>query len=302
MENLGQTITDYRKKLNLTQKDLGEKLNVSPQAVSKWENGQAEPDASTIIKLCEIFKISTDELLGNTPPAEEVAAATVAEAPAAEAPAPQPQIIRETVVEQKIIAGYCEMCKKPVEPGKSVIISGHGGVQHLYCRECNEKRIKAERHAYHSSEYNDYKREIKRSLIFGPLIGAGATLLFCIVFMLIVKLDPLWMAAVLAVGVFVGWTAFGIQVFWEDSVVTDIFFFFLKSFKMPGVIFTLDIDGLIFLILVKIGGAILGAILSVIVFIFGLFFTPVASVFILPFAAIKRAFEGNKLKKAATEE
>ncbi len=300
MEDLGKTITEYRKKLNMTQKDLGERLNVSAQAVSKWENGQAEPDASTLKKLSEIFEISTDELLGITPPADETtdetaAAAAVTATAAAEAPAPQPQIIRETVVQQKIINGYCEVCQKPVGPNEYVVTGGGRTAQHIYCNDCNKKRI----HAYHVSEYEDYKRQNKRSLIFGPLIAAGVTLLFCIVFMVIVKLNPLWAAALVAVGVFIGWLAFGIQVFWEDSVVTDIFFFFFKSFKMPGVIFTLDVDGLLFLLFVKIGGAILGAILSVLVFLFGLMFTPVASIFILPFAAIKRSFEGRQLKKAA---
>ncbi|MDE6691731.1 MAG: helix-turn-helix transcriptional regulator [Clostridia bacterium] len=286
-------MTDYRKKLNLTQKDLGEKLNVSPQAVSKWENGQAEPDASTIIKLCEIFRISTDELLGNTPPAEE--AAVTAAAPVAEAPAPAPQIVRETVVEQKIINGYCEDCKKPVGPGEYVVTGGGRTSQHIYCNECNKKRI----HASNVSAYAEFKRQNKKSLILGSLIALGVTALFCVVFMVIVKLDPMWVTALLAVGVFIGWLAFGIQVFWEDSVVLDIFTFFLKSFSFPGVIFTLDLDGIIFLILVKIGGAIICAILSVIVFLFGLLFTPVASVFILPFAAIKRGLEGRKLKADA---
>ena len=288
MENLGQTITDYRKKLNLTQKDLGEKLNVSAQAVSKWENGQAEPDASTIIKLCEIFKISTDELLGNTPPASEAAATAVAEAPA-------PQIVRETVVEQKIINGYCEDCKKPVGPGEYVVTGGGRSIQHIYCNECNQKRI----HANNLYEYSEFKRQNKKSLILGLLIALGATALFCVLFMVIIKLHPLWGTALLAVGVFIGWGAFGIQVFWEDSVVLDIFTFFLKSFSFPGVIFTLDLDGILFLIFVKLLGAIICTLLSVIVFLFGLLFTPVASVFILPFAAIKRAVEGKKLKAAA---
>lgn len=290
MENLGQTITEQRKKLNMTQKELGDKLNVSAQAVSKWENGQAEPDASTIIKLCEIFRISTDELLGNTPPVSEVAATAVTEAPA-----PAPQVVRETVVEQKIINGYCEDCKKPVGPGEYVVTGGGRSLQHIYCNECNAKRI----HASHVSAYAEFQRENRKSLILGTLIAAGVTLLFCIAFMVIVKLQPLWGTALLAVGVFIGWLAFGIQVFWEDSVVLDIFTFFLKSFTFPGVIFTLDLDGIIFLILVKIGGAIICAILSVIFFLFGLLFTPVASVFILPFAAIKRGVEGNRLKRDA---
>lgn len=290
MEDLGKTITEYRKKLNMTQKDLGEKLNVSAQAVSKWENGQAEPDASTLKKLGEIFKISTDELLGITPPADETAAAAVIEMPA-----PEPRIIERTVVQQKIINGYCETCNKPVGPNEYVVTGGGRTAQHIYCNECNKKRI----HASHVAEYYDFKNENKRSLIFGPLIALGATALFCIIFMVIVKFEPLWATGLIAAGVFIGYLAFGIQVFWEDSVVLDIFLFFFKSFKLPGVIFTLDLDGLIFLILVKLGGAIITGLLSVLVFLFGLFFTPVASVFILPFAAIKRGVEASRLKEAA---
>ena len=86
--------------------------------------------------------------------------------------------------------------------------------------------------------------------------------------------------------------------FW-DGVVTDIFFFFLKSFKMPGVIFTLDIDGLLFLIFVKLFGALLSVFLSVIFFLIGLIITPLVSIVIFPFALIKRITEGKKLKAQA---
>lgn len=288
MENIANNIAEYRRKMNLTQKDLGDMLNISPQAVSKWENGQAEPDTSTIKRLCQIFKITTDELLGLAEPAQETAAATaVAEQPA------QPAQTVQQIVEQKIINGYCETCRKPVGPGEYVVTGGGRTTQHVYCNGCNAKRLQAEC----EGRYAEYKRQNKKSVILGTLIGLGAAAIFCILFMLIVKMEPLWATALVAVGVFIGYTAFGIQVFWEDSVVPDVFCFFLKSFRMPGVIFTLDIDGIIFLILVKVLGAILGAILSVLVFIFGLFFTPVASIFILPFAAIKRALEGRQLKK-----
>lgn len=293
MENLGQTITDYRKKLNLTQKDLGEKLNVSPQAVSKWENGQAEPDASTIIKLCEIFKISTDELLGNTPPADEVAA-TAAAVPVAETPAPQ--IVRETVVEQKIINGYCERCKKPVGPNEYVVEHhGRGGnIQHIYCNKC-----KAEMDATHRRyEYSEHKRATVKSLIWGGVAGVIALVLALVGLLVGVPDFPKAAAVVIAVIAGVAFFSFVMQMFW-DGVVNDMFFFFLKSFKMPGVIFTLDLDGIIFLILVKIGGAILSVFLSVIFFLIGMIITPLGSILILPFAAIARSVEAKKLKTAA---
>lgn len=289
MENLGQTITDYRKKLNLTQKDLGEKLNVSPQAVSKWENGQAEPDASTIKKLCEIFKISTDELLGNTPPADEVAATTVAEAPA-------PQIVRETVVEQKIINGYCEKCKKTVGPGEYVVehYGRVGNIQHIYCNKCKAEMDSAHRRY----EYSEHKHATVKSIIWGGVAGVIALVLALIGLLVGAPDFPKGAAVVIAVIAGVAFFSFVMQMFW-DGVVNDMFFFFLKSFKMPGVIFTLDLDGIIFLILVKLGGAILGAILSVIFFLIGMIITPLGSLLILPFAAIARSVEAKKLKTAA---
>ena len=294
MENLGQTITEYRKKRNLTQKDLGEKLNVSPQAVSKWENGQAEPDASTIKKLCEIFKISTDELLGNTPPADEVAA-TVA-VPVAEAPAPAPQIIRETVVEQKIINGYCERCKKPVGPNEYVVEHhGRGGnIQHIYCKKCKaEMEASERRHAYSS-----HKSATIKSIIWGGVAGVIALVLALVALLVGDPSFPKAAAVVIALIAGVAFFSFIMQMFW-DGVVNDMFFFFLKSFKMPGVIFTLDLNGIIFLLLVKIGGAILGVFLSVIFFLIGMIITPLGSILILPFAAIARSVEAKKLKAAA---
>lgn len=57
----GQRIAQLRKNANLTQAQLGEKLNVSAQAVSKWEHSQSEPDLTTIRNMCALFGISTDE-------------------------------------------------------------------------------------------------------------------------------------------------------------------------------------------------------------------------------------------------
>lgn len=47
----GQKITQLRKNANMTQAQLGDALNVSAQAVSKWEHNLAEPDLSTIKKI-----------------------------------------------------------------------------------------------------------------------------------------------------------------------------------------------------------------------------------------------------------
>ena len=66
MKNIGEIICKHRKLKNLTQEELGNKLFVSKQAVSKWENGRTLPDLDTIQKLMKILEIDSCEVLGGT--------------------------------------------------------------------------------------------------------------------------------------------------------------------------------------------------------------------------------------------
>lgn len=63
-EMLGRIISAARKQKNLSQKELGDLLNVSNKAVSKWENGEATPRQETLIKLCDILELNKTEILG----------------------------------------------------------------------------------------------------------------------------------------------------------------------------------------------------------------------------------------------
>lgn len=60
----GNIIKDLRTKHNLTQERLSELLNISPQAVSRWETGAAMPDISLLPPLANLFGVTTDYLLG----------------------------------------------------------------------------------------------------------------------------------------------------------------------------------------------------------------------------------------------
>lgn len=66
---LGGRIAELRKNKNMTQEALAEMMDVSPQAVSKWENDISCPDINSLPKLSEILDCSLDFLLGkNTSP------------------------------------------------------------------------------------------------------------------------------------------------------------------------------------------------------------------------------------------
>jgi len=60
---IGKFIAECRKKQNLTQMQLAERLNVTDRAVSKWECGKAMPDTSIMLDLCAILGISVNDLL-----------------------------------------------------------------------------------------------------------------------------------------------------------------------------------------------------------------------------------------------
>lgn len=62
-ETIGNRISKYRKARSMTQEDLANKLGVSSQAVSKWENDASCPDISLLPQLCKILGITSDELL-----------------------------------------------------------------------------------------------------------------------------------------------------------------------------------------------------------------------------------------------
>ena len=60
---LGEKIKDLRKKANISQEDLAEKVGVSRQAVTKWEKDLGLPDIENLKSIASLFNISIDELL-----------------------------------------------------------------------------------------------------------------------------------------------------------------------------------------------------------------------------------------------
>lgn len=64
-KSFGQIIRQLRRDRNLTQEELAEQLNISAQAVSKWENDISLPDISQLVPIANFFDVTTDALLGH---------------------------------------------------------------------------------------------------------------------------------------------------------------------------------------------------------------------------------------------
>lgn len=60
---LGERLYELRRKKNLSQEEMAEKLGVSRQTISKWETNQSQPDFDKIIPICQLYDISSEELL-----------------------------------------------------------------------------------------------------------------------------------------------------------------------------------------------------------------------------------------------
>ena len=68
---IGNQIKQLRQRRGVTQEDLAEHLGVTPQAVSKWETGEASPDILLLPKLAAVLETTTDHLLGCTESSKE---------------------------------------------------------------------------------------------------------------------------------------------------------------------------------------------------------------------------------------
>ena len=84
---LGQRIQELRKQQNLSQEELGTRLGVSRQAVSRWEMDGAVPDVDKLIAMSKLFSVTLNDLLGveapgggtETPEAEQAALCSLLE-------------------------------------------------------------------------------------------------------------------------------------------------------------------------------------------------------------------------------
>lgn len=101
---IGPKIKEFRNKAGLTQKDLADQLHVTYQAVSRWENGDAEPSIETLKEMCVILNCSIEELF---------------EMEKKEEPKGEEKITvvdKIAVQEPKPILGVCEQCNHPIYP------------------------------------------------------------------------------------------------------------------------------------------------------------------------------------------
>lgn len=271
---IGKQIKEQRTKAGLTQKQLAEKLFVTAQAVSRWESDEVEPSLDTVIKMADIFKISVDEMIGN------------------EAPVPKKIIEKEYVYKapEKPVLAVCVECNRAIY-NPSEIIRKKGTQSHVYCLDCEIKRLTQEK-----------ERKIRRSLSCRKesfwVAGTVAVLaMACGIAAAIYTGYYLSILSVIIIAIMI-FTFISCLILpnnWIGEVVITIVSWSVR--KMPGLIFSLDLDGIIWFITVKLTLAILGFIISALVFLLAITVGAILSVFVYPFAIRKNILHPEIITK-----
>lgn len=134
-ETMGAIIARKRKELGLTQEQLANALNISYQAVSKWENELSSPDISTLPLLADLFGIKIDELFGREAPQAPVAEDRALEPTPAEAtdgvelPWPDDDTLHAVLFEGRRLLAHTEAEGQPITLH---IEGGAGNVQSAF--------------------------------------------------------------------------------------------------------------------------------------------------------------------------
>ena len=63
-QEFGERLRTFRKQKRMTQKQIGERIDISNATISSWEDGTKTPNVLSIIALCEAFDLSLDDLVG----------------------------------------------------------------------------------------------------------------------------------------------------------------------------------------------------------------------------------------------
>lgn len=264
MRQYGKIIAQLRREHNMTQAELGAKLNVTYQAVSKWENDQSQPDFATMAQIAELFHVPLTIFLGGEEKETAVAAA------AAESAEP--------------VLGYCTVCGNAVRQDN---VAQQRPV--LICKDCVEadarRKEEEARAAEQQKEWQEQGRKLankrtrNRGLIWGAVIALVVMILVAVFYAIGGGTAGAGIVAVLITGIFV--YTFSSQMFW-GGFIFETCLFGGKIIGTPGIIFSFDLDGFIFLIVMKV----IFALLKLFIFLITFVFFAIVSILLSPFTFV----------------
>lgn len=285
----GQKLKKLRIEANITQKGLADELHVTFQTISKWESDINEPDFSTLKAIAKIFQRPIEYFFD-----EEEKAAEVTEKV-------QNILVVEEAATTKAKLGNCRDCGSELFDNDKIHIIeriSSSGLKEMVtiCDDCFNK---------HEQEIDRRVKEVKesmKSISRRKKVGTGPfhkitnrndskPLIWSIVIGIAVLIATLIICIVNYSSVGIGWTI-GAPLLAGYGVTTTIYCIFTVSYvsevfmsvagwsiKFPGLIFTFDLDGIMWLIGMKILFGFLGILFGIGVFLFALGLSMILSFF-----------------------
>ncbi len=252
----GQKIKHLRTKANLTQKELAEKMNVTFQTISKWESDTNEPDIESIRRLSNVLGCSI-EYLFNQEDEEEKIQPKEEEIPKEEEK--KEEIIPAPIVETTAIEPNKEEKKEEEHP----LLKSEGKILKPQSKQ---------------KQSHFMKRDDHKVFIWSIVVAAASFIISLVCFIVYRQYIPIpW----IVIGpILIAYIVLAdIYCIFSDTYISEIFLTIAtKSIHFPGLIFSWSLDGIAWLIGMKILFAILGFLASIAIVGFALFLASILAI------------------------
>ena len=293
---LGKKLKNLRIEKGLTQKDLADQLHVTFQTVSKWENDENEPDVATLRELARLYGCSLDYLLSEDDTVAKHKVETVEQSqPVNLAPAAP-----NTAADDVKLCAYCHKgVLKSIAVSKNYVqmsdrhgrharhvVSTETRYYHPSCLKKLEDEIEA-----NEKKRKDEKASKAKKRIFGWSIAMGivAFVVPLIIFLAVPAcreaINPglsVLYSFLISLGVFTD-----LYCILSGSYIGEVFVAVSGlSIKFPGIIFSWDIDGVIWAISMKILFAILGFLGGIAILLLAIVISAALAIVSFPFVLI----------------
>ena len=265
---IGNKIKELRTKEGLTQKELADKLYVSYQAVSRWENNEVEPSIQTVKQIAQIFNVSLDYILENEHLEE--------------------QVVKEPEVIVKHTIGVCKYCEKVIDDANDFVKKTHyyrsGPHEAYYHKKCYEKM----KCSWKDESMTKVEGRRKKAITFGIIISIIVTSIVIATGINNKQYYLLYASPLIAYASF----ALCACLILDNSFIGDMVLriFSWGFFKMPGIIFSFDINGIVAFILIKLTLFIIALMIALSFGVLAIGLGLLLAIFAFPFA-MRKSFD-----------
>ena len=269
---LGKKLALQRKAIGLSQEEVALKVRVTTKTLADWENNIGEPSIQNLKELASLFDTSIDDLL-DTGLGDDDDAIGYCKGCGI--------LINEKNLGEKTPTVLCRRC---VEVKKAQ--QRRAEMEERAIKERQEKAARAKRLAQYNA-LRDRRRTIRKKKNTSFFVAALPTLLW--IALLVYTLNESYNQSWLIVGSVIAYSIFSLValLFYDGPIRDFLVYMFTASIKWPGLMYTFDWDGFLWVIMMKALFALLGFVFGCICGLLGLIIGLIIAPFVFPYKLIK---------------